>query len=264
MHAPPLDVRPRAHVAHGSFIPNLVIKHGPAELLGRLVLAADTAARRRGVFLSFATLDELVAINAANSDTWRPLLPLFDPRRGGFGAHSAVCLLGRNDAGDVVLTQAARLFHWRGTSLLDHATSLQLLYREPDAWRSEGEAVEITAPSARLLSGRVAFTGAHWCRPDFRSRGLSAITPRIARALAIALWDVEFTCTFMAQDVFSRGVARRAGYFNVEWAVNMKNTPVGTLVAALLWSDRNGVIADLEEFLANFVDADVAVVHRHA
>jgi hypothetical protein len=264
MHAPPLDVRPRVHVAHESFIPNLVIKHGPAELLGRLVLAADTAARGRGVFLSFAALEELVAINAGNGDTWRPLLPLFDPRRGGFDANSAVCLLGRNDAGDVVLTQAARFFHWRGTSLLDQATSLQLLYREPDAWRSEGEAVEITAPSARLISGRVAFTGAHWCRPDFRSRGLSSITPRIARALAIALWDVEFTCTFMARDVFSRGVARRAGYFNVEWAVNMKNTPVGTLAAALLWSDRNGAIADLEEFLANFVDADVAVVHRHA
>jgi hypothetical protein len=264
MHAPPRNVRPRAHVAHASFIPSLVIKHGPAELLGRLVLAADTAARRRGVFLSFAALDELVAINEANSDTWRPLLPLFDPRRGGFDANSAVCLLGRNDAGDVVLTQAARLFQWRGTSLRDQATSLQLLYREPNAWRSEGEAVEITAPSAALLSGKVAFTGAHWCRPDFRSRGLSSITPRIARALAIALWEVEFTCTFMARDVFSRGVAQRAGYCNVEWAVKLKNTPVGTLTAALLWSDRNGAIADLEGFLTNPVDADITLVHRHA
>jgi hypothetical protein len=89
-------------------------------------------------------------------------------------------------------------------------------------------------------------------------------TPRIARALAIALWDVEFTCTFMARDVFSRGVAQRAGYFNVEWAVNLKNTPVGTLTAALLWSDRNGAIADLEEFLANPADADITLVHRHA
>src|SRR6516165_10068682 len=143
MHAPRLDVSPRAQLSHASFIPNLVIKHGPAELLGRLVLAADTAARRRGVLLSFAALDELVAINEANSDTWRRLLPLFDPRRGGFDANSAVCLLGRNDAGDVVLTQAARFFQWRGTSLRDQATSLQLLYREPNAWRSEGEAVEI-------------------------------------------------------------------------------------------------------------------------
>src|SRR6516162_9090930 len=56
MHAQHLDVRPRAQLAHESFIPNLVIKHGPAELLGRLVLAADTAACRRGVFLSFAAL----------------------------------------------------------------------------------------------------------------------------------------------------------------------------------------------------------------
>lgn len=249
---------------HQSFIAGLVINHGPAELLGRMILAADTAARARGVFLSFAGLDELVSINRANSQSWRPLLPVFDPNCGLFAPTSALCLLGRNDAGEVVVTQAARYFDWRGTTFHDEATSLRLLYRDPNAWRQEGEAVEVTAPTARIITGKVAFTGGHWCRQDFRGKGLPAITPRIARALAIGLWDVEFACTIMAEDIFSRGVAQRAGYCNAEWSVELKNTPVGTLKAALLWRGREAIVADLEDFLANFVDADASVVERYA
>jgi hypothetical protein len=236
-----------------------VVNYGPADLIGRLLLAADTAARKRGVFLSFASLDALVAVNAANSETWRHLLPLFDPRCGEFDHSSAFCLLGHNEAGEVVLTQAARRFDWAGTCFQDEATSLRLFYRDPDAWRQSGEAVEVTAPSARMLTGKVAFTGGHWCRPDFRDKGLPSITPRIARALAIGLWDIDYTCTIMAKDIFSRGVARRAGYFNAEWAVKLTNTPVGTLTAALLWANRNGIIADLDDFLGKFVSADAAV-----
>jgi hypothetical protein len=177
---------------------------------------------------------------------------------------SAFCLLGRNDAGEIVLTQAARFFDWRETSFHDEASSLRLFYHDPTSLRGEGETIDVTAPSARLISGRIAFTGAHWCRPDFRERGLTAITPRIARALAIARWDVELACTIMAKDIYTRGVARRAGYFNSEWAVELKNTPTGTFPAALLWSVRSSIIADLEDFLTRFVDSDVGVIHRHA
>jgi hypothetical protein len=253
MQAPKPSAPPAAHTAHPSFITGVVIDHGPAELLGKLMLAADTAARARGVFLSFAGLDELVAINRSNRESWLPLLPIFDPSCGRFDPASAICLLGRNEAGEVVVTQAARFFDWRGTTFHDEATSLRLFYHDPALFRREGEAVEVTAPAARAITGRVAFTGAHWCRPDFRRRGLPAITPRIARALAIALWDVELTCTIMAEDIFARGVAQRAGYPHAEWSVKLINTPVGTLTAALLWSERTAVIADLEDFLAQSI-----------
>jgi hypothetical protein len=264
MHTPPQNSGQTRRDVRASFLRGLVIDHGPSELLGKLLLAADTEARQRGVLLSFAAMDELVATNKVNSATWRPLLPIFDPEYGRFDAESVICLLGRNDAGEVVLTQAARFFDWRNTSFHEEATSLRLFYADPASSRGEDEAIEVTAPSARRISGRIAFTGAHWCRPDFRERGLPAITPRIARALAIARWDVELTCTIMAKDIYTRGVARRAGYFNSEWSVELKNTPTGTFPAALLWSARNSIIADLEEFLANRVDADWHVVHRHA
>ncbi len=253
-----------AHPLPGSFLAGLVLNHGPVQLLGRLLLAADTAARQRGVFLSFATLEELVAINRANRATWRPLLPVFDPSCGRPDPTSAICLLGRNAAGDVVVTQAARYFDWRNTSLHDEATSLRLLYRDPDAWRQQDEAVQVTAPTAHLITGNVAYTGAHWCHPDCRGKGLPAITPRIARALAIARWNVDFACTLMVDDVFARGVARRAGYLNAEWSVELKNTPLGTLTTALLWSRRDEIVADLESFLASFVDSGARVIERHA
>jgi hypothetical protein len=253
-----------AHPFPDPFVAGLVLNHGPIQLLGRLLLAADTAARERGVFLSFATLEELVAINRANRATWRPLLPVFDPACAQLDPTSAICLLGRNAAGDVVVTQGARFFDWHGTTLHDEATSLRLLYRDPGAWRQPDEAIQVTAPTARLITGNVAYTGAHWCHADFRGKGLPTITPRIARALAIALWDVDTACTLMVEDVFARGVARRAGYLNAEWSIELKNTPLGTLTTALLWSRRDEIVADLENFLADLADADANVIERHA
>jgi hypothetical protein len=264
MSIQPRATRPARNDPKESFISGLVVEHGPTELLGKVILAADTEARRRGVFLSFAKMEELVATNSANSASWRPLLPIFDPECGRFCSNSAFCLLGRNEAGEIVLSQAARYFDWRQTSFHEEATSLRLFYHDPASLKGEGETIEVTAPSARWISGRIAFTGAHWCRPDFRQRGLPSITPRLARALAIGRWDVELACTIMAADIYSRGVARRAGYLNSEWTVDLKNTPTGTFSAALLWSMRRSVIADLENFLANLVDTDVGLVHRHA
>jgi hypothetical protein len=233
-------------------------------MLGRLLLVADSAAQARGVSLAFAPLEELVRINTVNRRSWRPLIPVFDPACGRFDAGSAFCILGRNAAGEVVLTQAARLFDWQATSFQAEAESLRLFYKDPAAWRREDEAIEVTAASAGSIRGRVAFTGGHWCRPDFRARGLPSITPRIARALALGRWDVDYTCTIMAQDIYSRGVARRAGYPHAEWGVHLKNTPVGTLMTALLWTDREALIADLEQFLHYASRRERVAIQRRA
>ena len=145
-----------AQPTHDAFIAEVVINHGPADLLGKLLLAADTAARDRGVLLSFATLRELVEINQANRTSWLPLLPVFNPGCGRFDQNAAICLLGRNDTGDVVVTQAARFFDWSKTTFYEEATSLRMLYHDADARREQGEALNVTAPSARKIAGKVA------------------------------------------------------------------------------------------------------------
>ena len=52
-----------------SWLSEVTVEHGPADVLARFFLKADEAARERGVTLSFGTFDELVATNAANTTT---------------------------------------------------------------------------------------------------------------------------------------------------------------------------------------------------
>lgn len=88
MQAPVAPPRP--------LISDITIEHGPVDLLGPFFLKADTAARRRDVHLSFAPMQALVDANHRNHETWRPLLPLFDPAVNGAAEEDTFCIVGRN------------------------------------------------------------------------------------------------------------------------------------------------------------------------
>jgi hypothetical protein len=226
------------------------IDFGPVDLLGRFFLHAESAARERGVLLSFAKMEDLVRVNRENPDSWRPLLPHYDPSYGGITDRNAFCIVGRNDAGDIVATQAARLYEWKNTTLFDEATSLRLFYPEPERMRRPGETCLVTARAARKISGRVAFSGAGWYRPDYRGHSLSAILPRISRVYAHAIWNTECTLSFVAEALVKKGVAARFGYKNIDWAVQLNNFPIGDYYGALVWMETNQMLDDVSQFMA--------------
>ena len=87
----------------------LTVDHGPVELLGKFFLRADTAARARGVTLSFASMAELIEVNEHNRDSWLPLFPTYDIRHNTIGPDEAFCILGRDPHGKVVAAHAGRL-----------------------------------------------------------------------------------------------------------------------------------------------------------
>ena len=183
--APPRPLR--------SLLSDISVEHGPVDLLGRLFLKADTSARNRGITLSFAPMQDLMDINRANPETWRPLLPLFDPACGGITDENAFCILGRNAKGEVVATQAARLYDWADTSFHEEASSLRLFYNEPGRMKGEREQIEVTAPVARKLSGAVIFAGGIWYRPDYRGLGLPYILPWLCRSYAYTRWKHDYS-----------------------------------------------------------------------
>src|SRR5262249_41483700 len=74
-----------------SLLQDITAEHGPIDLLGRFFLKADTAARRRNVTLAFAPMQDLVDTNRSHRETWRPLLPLFDPASGGISEEDSFC-----------------------------------------------------------------------------------------------------------------------------------------------------------------------------
>ena len=248
---------------------DIMVEHGPVDLLGRLFLKADTSARKRGITLSFAPMQDLIDINRANPETWRPILPLFDPACGGITDDNSFCILGHNLEGEIVATQAARLYDWADTSFHEEASSLRLFYAEPDRLKGEREEVEVTAPAARKLTGAVIFAGGIWYRPDYRGIGLPYILPWLSRTYAYTRWKHDFSLSIMAEEIYKRGMAQRSGYSKADWEVWLRRTPVdpgGEIRCALVYMDSGELLDGAANFLARFdaeIDGRVDQRRRH-
>jgi hypothetical protein len=223
----------------------LKVKYGPVGLLGRFFLWADSAARDRGVTLAFASWQDLVEANKANSDSWLPLLPAFDPALGGVTSETGFVIFGRNKQGEVVATQAARFYDWSDTTLRDEAASLRMIYADPDAAGSRGDRCSVATPVAENIRGRVAYSGAGWYRRDFRGKGLATILPRISRAYAFTRWNTDFTISFMGDAVTAGGMAKRCGYTKVELSCVEFVLPPLDVRGALVWMPAAELLADL-------------------
>jgi hypothetical protein len=231
---------------------NLKLNHGPISVLGRFFLMADTAARERGVTLHFASLQELVETNKANPESWRPLVPIFDPALGGVTAETAFVMLGRDKEGHVVASQAARYYDWTNTTLLDEARSLRMFFADPDAAIARGDRCDISTPVAATISGRVVFSGAGWYRRDYRGKGLATILPRISRAYAFTRWNTDFTISMMGDAVIAGGMADRTGYTKKELSsVDLVASPLGVMRCGLVWMPSQEMLADLEAVIAS-------------
>jgi hypothetical protein len=240
------------NLAGKSLLDGLRIDFGPVDLLGRFFLKADAALRERGIMLSFSSLDDLIAVNRRNSDTWRPLVTVFDPTFGGINDENTFALLGRDRVGNVVATQAARLYSWTSTNFAAEAQSLGIFYPDAERQRLPDERIEVTAKSADKLRGRVAYSGGVWFRPDYRGKFLTGILPRISRAYAFTRWYTDVTTTLMAEQLVNKGVAERCGYTDIDWDVTLRNTRLGTFRCALLQMKSDQMLDDLFSFSEEF------------
>lgn len=246
----------------GSILDDIAIEYGPADALNTLFLNADTVARSNGVRLSFATFSELIDVNKKNLDSWQPLVPIFDPDVGGITNETGFCIVARNAEGDVIATQAARLYTWLGGTNLKHeAESLRLFYADPEHSKRPGELCQISAPSAAKINGRTVFPGAVWYRPDYRKKGLHQIIGRVVKGIAFTRWYTDAMFTFMAEHTIAKGFAEASGYYQTEWDVVLRDTPWGTARLGLCWSDADQLV-DYFFRESNDIQSQVdAVVH---
>jgi hypothetical protein len=230
----------------------LTTGYGPIDLLGRFFLCADTAARARGVTLSFASLAELIAVNEQNRDSWLPLFPTYDIRHNTIGADEAFCILGRDRHGKVVAAHAGRLFNLTHRTFHDLAQSLHLMYEHPDRSKRPGEICEVTARAARSIKGRVVFSGAAWYHPDYRGRQLSTIVPILSRAYAFTHWNIDYLVAMMSEGVVGGGMTLRTGYTNIDWDIRVTNSPLGDVRFAFMWMEPAQLLEDVAKFVFRF------------
>lgn len=220
----------------------LTIRHGPAPLLARFVLAADQAARRIGVLLRVRhDFDTLVQINEhyTSRGLWYPLLHAFNPSRTDLTPENSYWISGENEDGEVVLTSACRIYDWRDTNLAEQARAV---------WygRDTGQPCVVSADAARLITGIAAWGGASWVRPDYRGKHLSYLVPRILKAYGCARWPIDWSFCYIGATNFSRGLTY--GHKHFSHSIVYPESPHDEQVVA--YSTPAEFYADLADFLS--------------
>ncbi|MGI9476773.1 MAG: hypothetical protein ACR2PI_08705 [Hyphomicrobiaceae bacterium] len=252
-----------------AFIERLNFTYGPEELLARFFFKAVNAAAERGVFLEFGTFSDLLEANKANSDSWMPLTTTFQEELGGVTDETGVVFLGRNASGEIVATQAARMFDWSCTNFKNEAESLRFFYASPERDKAPNESCLVTAPEAAQIGGRVALGGGIWYRPDFRRLQLGEIIPRMARAYAFTLWNYDSLIATITQANVAKSFDKRVGFRDViPNSMVMRNShtvPDGDLHLALARMTPMQLIDDMFGFLVDFdTGVEVGVDQRRA
>jgi len=242
-----------------SFIEDVLVQHGPTELIGRLLLRVDSELRARGVTLRFASFEDMAAVNRANQESWHPLFSCFDPATCDLNSKNSYCLLGYNSKGEVVTTQAGRFFDWTDTTMFEELVSMRLLYNDPENDRRPGEKISVTAEKTKAISGRCAFLGSIWVRPDFRKKSLPALMGRLSRAYALTHWDVDYTTAIITQPVEKGLMIKRLGTENTDWSVDLINCPLGDMSGSVIWASADEISTMCSDFLARF---DELMDHR--
>jgi hypothetical protein len=202
----------------------LTIKHGPARLLATFVLEGDKAAREIGVRLRLRhDFGELLYVNKQQtiSGSWYRLPNMFHPEYSDLSPENSYWISGENDHGEVVLTQAGRVYYWPETNLEEEA---RLMFY---AGREEGQHCVVTAEAAKSITGVVFYGGSGWVRPDFRGRQLMRLIPRLGRAYALARWPVDWGMSLVAPILVDKGVAEGYGYKHASYSIVYPGSPWG-------------------------------------
>lgn len=245
----------------------LTIKHGPAQLLGRLVLQGDRAARRTGVQLRLRhDFDELLYLNQQYTakGSWVSIPDAFNPNCVDLNRENAFWVAGESEDGEIVVTWAARIYNWTDTNLAEQIRA---------AWygRDLGQPCVVTAEAAKLISGVVVCGGASWVRPDFRGKHLSHLVPRLGKAYACARWPLDWSFCYISKKNIDKGLAGSYGQKNLSYSVLYPDSPWGEVVIA--YTAILDVYAEFAEFLASEVEGagrfavplrpDQLGAHRH-
>ncbi len=238
-----------------SLLDGVTVNFGPRRTLGLFFLQAEALAHQAGVSIMIhADLSNLVAVNAVLQQSWGPLVPIFDPKQSGATTDTSFWLSAHDHTGQIVATQAARRIDLPDRSLAEEFRSLRIFYADPAPQLAGGTTCFVDGECetiAESIRGRVLYSGAAWCRPDYRSRGLVYVLARVGRHLAMTRWDTDFTITTLRTDLKAKGILERYGMVNQAPRIGLRNSYRGDFDLQLVWADRVSMEAELHTYVSD-------------
>jgi hypothetical protein len=234
----------------------LTIKYGPAPLLSRFVLEGDKLARRMGIRLRLRhDFGELVYVNKQQvaRRTWFPLVHMFNPEYCDLVPENSYWISGEDEFGEIVLTQAGRIYYWPDTCLDQEAR--MMFY----GGHERGQRCTVTAPAAKLVGGVVFCAGSHWIHPEFRGVELSHLLARLGRAYALSRWPVDWGIALVAPILVEKGVSAGYGYKHTSHSIFFPGSAWGELETVLAYVSATEAYDDLTSFLVTDLSGFAAI-----
>ena len=168
---------------------------------------------------------------------------MFDPAICDLVPENSYWISGEDEHGEIVLTQAGRVYYWPETTLEEE---VRLMFY---GGQDEGQFCMITAAAAKMITGVVFCGGSHWIRPDFRRRRLSRLLGRLGRAYAISRWPVDWAMALVTPIIVEKGVASGYGYKHQSRSIFFPGSPLGDLETVLTYLSAGEAYDDLAEYL---------------
>lgn len=184
--------------------------------VSRSLQVHDSAAAQKGIKVSIGfDFNEYVSITRA-TPTKGPTYPNFRPDRSPIKSGEGYWVMGVDKNSEVVLLFAARLYDLSPSNFAEHLQSLKAFYADPSVHAHPQDHCTCIAPSAKKMTGKVAYHGDFWIRGDVRGQGLSKIMARITQGASFAMWDPDFLCALVGGWSLDKGLVAQYGYTHYE------------------------------------------------
>lgn len=173
--------------------------------VSRFLQVYDNAANQKGIRLSVGfDFHEYVSITQATPTKGRTY-PTFRPDCSPIKSDEGFWIVGVDKKNEVVLLEAARLYDLSNSNFAEHLQSLRVFYADPTTHAHPQDRCSCVAPTAKRITGKIAFLGDRWVRKDFRGQGIPKIMAGIDRGVSFAMWTPDFVCGFVARQLLDKG-----------------------------------------------------------
>jgi hypothetical protein len=177
----------------------------------------------------------------------RPEQPVgvpFDPKFNDIKPGDGFWIIGRNEADELVFTQAVRLLRIEGESFCDYMRQEFVKFPPAGLPIDFDRSFYHPGPSARRMSGTMAYHGDVWMRggvEKYRGTGLSSVLARLALVTALMTWAPDHMFGFIIRKLAFKGLGEREGYMHsdpapLHWYAKDKPDP---MVAHMCWMNRD-------------------------
>jgi hypothetical protein len=142
-----------------------------------------------------------------------PIYPMFDVASSYIDHTNGFWICGFNDEGDLIHTQAVRLFDLSGISLETHLNKHRHKYITPDSTPDPDQTFYSGPDALQFITGQVCYQGEFWLRARGlggpRSQGVTTLLARLVLELTVATWNPSYVFALVPQRVAAKGAHLR-------------------------------------------------------